>query len=219
MVTVLFGVICGNRLMDNRLLRAAAISYEAPFKSLSDNNVNSLNDEINDDLKLKNHAKLRKSGNNSPCGVSNIDIEHDLTARNCNENLINLLKQPANYMAYDSNDDLMHNVNGFKSYQPLGGIEDDDIFDVEPVESAINSNSKNMQLMQTKLNMFPVANYKDFYQDLVVETTKDEMTKRNGNSLASALDSPPARGCDCKIRVSDCIKSKYVFIVCVLIQE
>lgn len=203
MVTVLFGVICGNRLMDNRLLRSAAISYEAPFKSLSDGNVNSLNDEINDDLKLKNHGKGRKSGNNLPCGRSNIDIEHDLTARNCNENPVNLLKQPpTNYMSYDSNDDLiMHNVNGLKSYQPLGAIEDDDVFDVEPVESAINS--KNMQLMQTKLNMFPIANYKDFYQDLVVETTKDEMTKRNGNSLASALGSPPARGCDCKIRVSD----------------
>lgn len=209
MVTVLFGVICGNRLMDSRLLRSVGISYDGPYKPMNDNNVNSLNGEVTEVLKLKNRGIADRSVRNLPCAWGNIDIEHDLTARNCNENLVNMFKQSTNYVAYDSNDDLIHKVNDFKSYIPLGENDDEDSIDDESADSIINS--RNMKLMQSKLNMFPVADYNDFYHDLVVETTKDEMTKRNGNSLASALSSPTPRGCDCKIRVSS-FSHPFVFI-------
>lgn len=186
--------------MDNRLLRSSATSsYASPYKTInSDVNFNTLDEKIQDDVILKSIEKSSKPID-LPCGNDWI-YDRNLVTRNCNDNLINLLKtSSSNYISYDNNDDGTHSNNDFKSYQNID--EFDDVFEVEP--SSINTiNSKNTKLLHSKLNIFPVANYKDFYDDLVVETTKEEMSKRSGNSLASVLGSPPPRGCDCKIRVS-----------------
>ncbi|XP_046801619.1 uncharacterized protein LOC111674781 [Lucilia cuprina] len=189
LITVLFGVICGNRLMDNRLLRSSSTTLYSPsYKSLNDdtNNIDSFNDNIEEDLKLKSVDKSEKQID-LPCS-NNLDFDRDLMSRKCNDNFGNLLKNPTNYLAYDNNDDLMHNTNAIKSYQNIPELND--IFGVEPFMPP--KNSKNEEIISTNLNIFPEANYKDFYNDLVVETNKEEMTKRNGNS--------PARGCDCKIK-------------------
>lgn len=168
---------------------------------MSDVNMNSLHGKIEEDLKLKTLEKSSKPLD-LPCSSRDFDFDSDVTASNCNNNdVANLFKTPSNYLTYDSDnndDDSIHNQYTFKTYPNAREFED--VFEVEaPIPQ---TNSKNMRIMQSRINIFPVSNYKDFYDELVVETAKEEIRKRNGNSLASSLSSTPPRGCDCKIRVS-----------------
>lgn len=192
LVTVLFGVICGNRFVDKSLLRSSS-TYTGAFKSLNDLNTDSLNNKLNVDTKSKSldtnaNAKLL----DVPCG-SEFNYKHAKTVRNCNDNFVSLLKTPSNYITYE-NDDSTPTLR--ESYQPVRDF--DDIFDVA---TPIDINEAN--LLRPVLSSLPLANYKDFFTDLVVDTSaKEEMMKRSGNTIGSSLGTPSARGCECKVRVS-----------------
>lgn len=133
-----------------------------------------------------------------PC-ANDLDLGHDLTAHRCNDNFVELQKSPGKFLTYDNNgEDARPHTKDFELY--LDAAEADDVPEMEPPMS--KKYFRAVKPPQPEVNSFPIANYKDFYEDLIEQTAKEEIAKRNGKSLASMLGSPPPRGCDCKVRVS-----------------
>ncbi|XP_073829114.1 prothoracicotropic hormone [Musca autumnalis] len=95
------------------------------------------------------------------------------------------------------------NLNIFKEmpFKPQGR----NIFDEDNVvnggdDDDVGGGMAPFDLLAPKLSALPVANFKDFYNDLVADSNKEMDIKRNGNAIGTPLGTPPARGCDCKVK-------------------
>lgn len=204
MVTVLFSVICGNRLMDNHLMRSASSSSSLidPYKS-----------DTNREDYLGIIPKFKENSKTFPHDLFYDKLQElsPPSSRRCNEKWLDFIKPEDSYVNCANDEDMididkdsMDSNNDVDDALTVPSFKDLKFYGKNKNSRRIfNEVDEGRAAMAPSLSALPIANFDDFYDDLVVNTNKDMATmKRNGNAIGTALGTPPARGCDCRLKVS-----------------
>lgn len=130
---------------------------------------------------------------------------------NCQDQWLDFLKPERDFVKCEnehlqeelySDKDLNENMPIFKEVPSPFKSQGHNIFDEPENGMDLGGEGLSSDFLAPKLSALPVANFEDFYNDLVADSNKEMDMKRNGNAIGTPLGTPPARGCDCKIKVS-----------------
>uniref|UniRef100_A0A1I8PJS7 Prothoracicotropic hormone n=1 Tax=Stomoxys calcitrans TaxID=35570 RepID=A0A1I8PJS7_STOCA len=197
-VTVLFSVICGNRLMDNHFMRSSSTSltHDRPYKlSQKDEFLNIMPSKLKEDP--ENPSSLEELFYDKSAQL--------LPRRICKEKWFDFLSPQQTYVNCEKlakklvAADEERNVevmNPFQQLQLFGDTKSQKDQD-EDLES---DGDESEEMLAPAISVLPIAKFKDFYHDLVVDSEKEGIRKRNGNAIGTPLGTPPTRGCDCKVK-------------------
>ncbi|XP_075158647.1 prothoracicotropic hormone isoform X2 [Haematobia irritans] len=200
-VTVLISVVFGNRLMDNHFMRSSSSSssYVRPYKKISPK------DDFLDVLS----SKFKDDSQDIPTPEDEFYEKSTQKSQRlmCKENWLDFIKPQNNFINCETNamqgdsrelhEDLLGKPNRpAKQLQPYGKTKSlvNDIMDTEDIDDHALGNA----MMGPSISTLPEANFKEFYNDLILDADKEIAMKRNGNAIGTPLGTAPTRGCDCK---------------------